>query len=268
MAIALPSRRWTAKPPRHRFDINWSSPLADGLVFFPWLGEGVPVDLANGIAGDDSGPAARVATKEGDALYIDGADILFANVPHGIEQGAFSIAASWRWDGTTQNWQSIISINDDATFYLPRNQSQNYGSMDTRAGNARNWTTMAVNSGEIASYGYSIEGTTTTPIGYKDGISVGNASGTSIWNTFGTTSDVEVGKGQGTEYCHGALPYVALWNRVLTARDYEALHRNVWGELARSSKRYFFIPSTGAGPAPTGSANDEYYKTLLSGTGF
>ncbi len=261
MAVLIRPRRWTDQPPVNA-GVNWSHPLARGLVFCLTFAElaGAPHDLVRSGGGvPQNGPTWSGRGRE----YVGGAGANYDQFP--LVDSPF-IQAS----GLTIFWRGVI---DDLTtfrhfagkhlsgggadnpFDYRTDGASNLAIVRANAGGARSSTSTGspLQAGKLTSVAVTLADNLieTVAAGYVDGTSVAMAgAGAPTGAVTGTAADIFVGRRiDGTTVAmKGADRNLYIWSRPLTADEMRWLYVEPYAFLTPKARKYPGSPP--AAPLP------------------
>jgi len=252
MQLSVPWRRGQKKPFASLPRINWSHPLASGLVTFMYDGCGVVIDLVTGELAKiivSGGTASIVGTQYGQTYFT-------ANVGSGTYWGFntsnspiqnnlgtnYSFASGYvRRGATSANYGDIFCYCDSATttpIWIGSNATTSEVMWTLDGVNIYTGTVVPALNMFSTSGGVVTSSTTGTTyhIDAVNGFNATNRTGLSVTNHTGFVPamyiDIEHSGGivDGGQQC--AIFYGAVWkNRVLTNADWLNLHLDPWSLL-------------------------------------
>lgn len=251
---------WDRKPgtiPR----LNRKHPIVKGLIFFPWiLGDGRIIDLVSGAIGTIvAGTITSSISLEGEIATASGSERMDFDVGHhGIGTGAFTMSCRYKFDGTDQAFQTVLSLDgSEIGFYIPVSKSV---SPPLCAVDSINMSTKTFISGGVLeapdnewhTFAYSVSGSGNPAQGYRDGVYQADTAGNLTYTSETEISKIHLFFGQSTEDCNGDMLWGGIWNRVLTAREHYLIHENIWQILIPETTYLSIVEAVGG---VTGKSN-------------
>lgn len=217
--------------PTGNLELNTSNAIVRaGAPTFLWVPTEADENFKDLITGDIgvSTGATLLHTSDADgwATRVDGgtnAKLDWDSIDTGITSSEFTILTLWKWPGTDGAWQTAISLpgNRNIGMYVPRNQNDSYLASDSSNSGTTNYDALPVVSGELALFGVSNSTDLTPGSGWKDGVE--QATSPTNMSYVGTGIGVRAFWGQGGEYAKGSVYGMAIFRRVLSQAEQEAL---------------------------------------------
>lgn len=248
-----------------KIEVNWRSPLAEGLQFLIVPFGGGMVDLVSGTFGDAQGAAGGFQPVAGPVGDVIGSQL------------ASSTSDSWTWEqddryqiiqDLTLFWAGVIDTGS-AYRHLASNHASSGGTANpfsaygdnsanplfavvrSDASAFRTWTSNVAFSLAVYQSAFFSQTTSlvTTPLGYVNGSAVtmtGSGGTPAAWAT-ASADKLRVGRrADGAVTMNGTTHIVAGWNIARDAQDGIALHTE-WPTLIRRVRRSWDVPAAAAG---------------------
>jgi len=267
LAIGFDNPRRQPTPP---FEIDWSNPITHDLKFYAIPINGLVRDLVTGDGGDVNGTITTGYDIDGAYARSTGSSSIgFPNIVHNIGNGANTMLARYKWDGTGSNFQTVMSLpnNSQLGIYWPEKTSDRLMGQDSTTATTQSWTGQ-ITANVVETFSISSTGSGATADGYREGIK--QTVGSSKAHTYNGNTGVNLFVGQGTEYSEGYLYFAAIWNRKLTDGEQIAIARDPYQILKPATPQFYFVagevgPGPSVTPIPPRLANlDSQFATILA----
>lgn len=247
MAYKYLRRKRTYKSSQGFVAIDWSNPLAEGLIY---LGTGEPggINFVNGSVGvDTSGVTDRITAEGPGWINPDGTSRYrnFSIPATTVPTNKITLAGLWFPIVISEQVLICLHLASGASRAQLQLNSSGYIQVFTNSGNFGSATPLAV--GQLAFIAGTIGmGTTNGTALYLNGVKVATGTltaGAATYNTVTLGSRFNSGYGL---FMRGGTPLQMAWNRALSDEEHAALAANPW-QLFLRSPRHFFYPGIPSG---------------------
>jgi hypothetical protein len=232
--------------PQQATPIDWSNPIARGIVFALPFGNR---EAANGKTGTASGTVAQGVTSRGLAVKLNGSSYLdFGSTPFIDPTGPFTISL-YEETITAQSYSTLLSLPCGANqlTWLRGSSAGYYCAVGKTNGTVAAFAgTGAQTTGEKKRFiltGTALNNYATYRL-WMDGVELSRTT-----QSFGalTTGNTKIGQDGLDNPFNGNIADVTFWNRALTDSEVASINANPW-QIFEKINRSIFIPISASTP--------------------